>query len=392
MYRKTYAKINNNILKNNVQEIITKYPDYQYYIGVVKNNAYNHGIKVVNSLIEGGINYLAVSSLEEALSIRQENKKIPILILEPISIEFISLAISNQITITIESLSYLEDLLKQNISSLLKVHFKIDSGMNRLGFKDKQELNKAYKQINSCDNLVLEGIYTHFATNGRYDKQYDNQIAKLKYLLSDIDLNNIPIVHFDRSLTFVSHHKIKETNAIRLGIIMYGFSGSILPDMSFKGKLRALKRKLYLKKHNISPTISSNDLNLKTAFSLYSTVMSLRSVKANEVVGYNTYQVKEDGYIATIPIGYADGVTTKFKYVSINQKRYEIISDTMDMLMVLVDNSVQLNDIVEIFGENISIKEVTNRLNTNAYHLFNQISTRVVRLHIIEDEEKEIKY
>ena len=71
MYRKTYARIDGGILENNVKEIIKKYDKYKYYIGVVKNNAYHHGIKVINNLIQGGVNYLAVSSLEEALSVRK---------------------------------------------------------------------------------------------------------------------------------------------------------------------------------------------------------------------------------------------------------------------------------------------------------------------------------
>ena len=79
MYRKTYALIDLDVLKNNIKNIKEVYNDYKYYIGVVKGNAYGHGDYIVNSLIESGINYLAVSSLEEAISIREYNKDIPIL-------------------------------------------------------------------------------------------------------------------------------------------------------------------------------------------------------------------------------------------------------------------------------------------------------------------------
>ena len=78
MYRKTYAQIDNKVLTDNVKKIIKKYNNYKYYIGVVKANAYGHGDYIVNDLIKGGINYLAVSSLEEAISIRKFNKEIPI--------------------------------------------------------------------------------------------------------------------------------------------------------------------------------------------------------------------------------------------------------------------------------------------------------------------------
>ena len=91
MYRSTFVEIDNNKLKNNVKEIIKKYHKYKYYIGVVKANAYGHGDYIVNDLIASGINYLAVSSLEEAISIRKYNKEIPILCLEPINIKYLTI-------------------------------------------------------------------------------------------------------------------------------------------------------------------------------------------------------------------------------------------------------------------------------------------------------------
>ena len=90
MYRNTYVKINNETLTSNVKKIVKFYNSYKYYIGVVKANAYGHGDYIVNDLIKGGINYLAVSSLEEAISIRKYNKKIPILVLEPINLKYIN--------------------------------------------------------------------------------------------------------------------------------------------------------------------------------------------------------------------------------------------------------------------------------------------------------------
>ncbi len=393
MYRLSYALINNDILKDNVKEITTKYNDYKYYIGVVKNNAYNHGINIVNSLIQGGCNYLATSSLEEALNVRHENALIPILVLEPINLEYMDLVIKNNITITIDSLDYLQKLIKLNLKKKIKVHFKLDVGMNRLGFKDKKELDKAYKLINEDNNLELEGIFSHFATNGYYDIYYDQSLNKIKELLKDIDLSKIPILHFDRSNTLVSHPKIPFATGVRLGIIMYGFNGSVKKDNSFKGKLRAIKRDWYLKKNNISRTIDTNDLKLKTAFTLYSRVISVRKVIKGERVGYNaSYEVEEDAYIATVALGYADGVTKQFGKVIINDKSYPIVSDSMDMIMVLVDKSVKVDDEVEIFGDKIKVKDVCKRLKINSYHLFNQITNRVPRIHIEGNKKTEIKY
>lgn len=393
MYRKTYAKIDGNILEENVKEIKKKYNAYEYYIGVVKNNAYGHGMKVVQNLIRGGINYLAVSSLEEALMVRKYTTDTPILVLEPIPLDFVDDAINSKITLTVESVDYLKNLNKIDLPYELKIHLKLDTGMNRLGIKTSKEVKEAVKIISKNDRLFLEGIYTHFATTGVNDFYYDRQVEKFLELTSEIDISSIPIVHLDRSLTFVTHEKLAFANGVRLGISLFGFSGSRTLGSGFKATLRKIKRNRYLKKYHISPSILENDLKLKTAFSLYSNVMSLRKVQKGEVVGYNaSYQVKEEGIIATIPIGFADGVTKEFGVVAIRNKKYPIVADAMDMIMVLVDNDVKIKDKVEIFGDTITINETKRRLNTNAQHLFNRITTRVPRVHVDGKDEVEIKY
>ena len=154
MYRKTFIEINlDNIIKN-VKTIIKKYPDYKYYIGMVKSNAYGHGMYVINEMINNGINYLAVSNLEEALDIRRFNKDIPVLCVEPIELDSIDVAIKNNVTITIHDIDYFKKINDQ-IKKKIKVHIKIDTGMNRLGIKDKDEFNEIVKLIKENDNIYL---------------------------------------------------------------------------------------------------------------------------------------------------------------------------------------------------------------------------------------------
>ena len=392
MQRKTYAVISGTRIQENVQEIIEEYKDYKYYIGVVKNNAYHHGMRCILDMIEGGVNYLAVSSLEEALHVRKYSQEIPVLCLEPISLECIDDAINANITLTIESLHYLKKLVKNDLYANLKIHLAIDSGMNRLGFKTREELNEAIKIIKENKRLILEGIYTHFATSGVVDPIWDIQLEKFQKITSDIDLSTIPIVHLGRSLTLVNHKKIPFANAIRLGIIIYGFSQSKPIGTGLKGKLRMLKMRYLQKKNHCSPTTIQNNLELKTAMSLYSEVMSIREVKENDYVGYDSYKISEDGYIMTIPIGYADGVTKDFGSVYIKGEYCNIVSDCMDMIMVFSKKKCKIGDQVEIFGEHISIKTICQKCNINAYHLFNQISNRVPRVHISKNRKEEIIY
>ena len=387
MYRNTYVKIDNSVLTDNVKKIIDKYDNYKYYIGVVKANAYGHGDYVVNDLIKGGINYLAISSLEEAISIRKYNKEIPILVLEPISQEHLNVVEDNNISITIESLDYAKSLLKNKLKHQLKVHIKLDTGMNRLGIKNREEVEKTISILKENKDIFIEGIYTHLATSGINDIYYDKSIAKFKELTSNIDLSQIPIVHLNRSITLVHHKTYNFETGVRLGIIMYGFNQSIPSPTG----LRKLKRNLLVKKLGISDSILSNNLDLHTAFSLYSEVISLRQVKKGEFVSYGAnYIAKEDIIVATIPIGYNDGMKQGMKYVSINNKLYELVGDIcMDMITVRVDNNVKLNDKVEIFGNNISIKDVSIRTNSNAYHILTGITNRVPRLY---SDNTEIKY
>ncbi len=384
MYRKTYALIDLDVLENNVKDIVQKYP-YKYYFGVVKANGYGHGDYIVNSLIKGGINYLAASSLEECLSVRKRNKDIPILCLEPINHEYLNICTENNITITIPDMEYFKEL---DTSLKLKAHIKIDSGMNRLGFKDKNEVKKVFDALQTS-NMKLEGIYTHFATSGIWDKHWDDALQNFKDLTSLIDLAKIPIIHLGRSLTLVNHPKPDFANGIRLGIALYGFA----QKMAEPTGLRLIKRNLYLKKHHISPVSLSNDLNLKTALTLRSEIMCIKNVKKGEYIGYGAkYVANEDIKIGLMPIGYADGLLKQNEghTVNINGKAYPIVGEiAMDMATIKIDDSVKLHDEVIIY-DNLSKR--AHELGVNAYGLLTAITNRVPRVYKEKNNYTEIKY
>ncbi len=381
MYRNTYVLIDEDILEQNVKTIKEAYNDYQYYIGVVKNDAYHHGLDAVGALIKGGINYLAVSSLDEAVALRCKYPKIPILCLEPISLDFLEEIIKYNVTITVESLEYAKKLCELPKKEKIKVHLALDTGMHRLGFGDPESLKEAYSLINETNHLFIEGLYSHFATSGVMDNYYDYQVKQFLEITKDLYLEAIPIVHMGRSLSLVQHEKLNFCNGIRLGIIMFGFNGSLDKGLSLKSQVNAWKRKYLQKKFNISPTITKNSLDLKTAFTLYTSIISRREVKAGDYVGYQfAYKVLKKGYIYTLAIGYADGVDASFRYVLINKKKCLIVADCMDMLMVYSESFYDVDTPVEIFGEQRSVKNVSQTLKMNAYHVFNQISHRVPRV------------
>ena len=154
MYRKSFVEINLNNLKYNINRIINSIPGYKYYFGVCKADAYGHGIKAIETIINSGCNYLAVATLDEALEIRTINNDIPILCLGIIDKEYINICSKNDITITISNLNYIKSLKKDK---KLKVHIKINTGMNRLGVNNKKEFNKIYSIAKN--NFILEGLY-----------------------------------------------------------------------------------------------------------------------------------------------------------------------------------------------------------------------------------------
>ena len=348
MYRKTYANIYLKNIKDNVNKIIEKYNNYKYYIGVVKADCYGHnGYEVVKSIIDGGCNYLAVSSLDEALEIR-EYFDIPILCLGVINSKYISICEENNIDITVTNLDYLKEIKDSSVN----IHIKIDTGMNRLGVKEKEEFNTMIEIIKNS-NLNLKGIYTHIyeATN---KKSVDKQIDVFKNITSDIDLNKIDIVHIAQSDTLINYPKINFCNGCRLGIIMYGLTDS--------------------------------EIDLKNTIELVSEIIEIKKLKKGDSVSYNsTYKSSDDELIGIVCIGYADGVNRHLKgsYVYINNKKCEIVGNIcMDMLMVRIDESVKLNDIVYIYKEINHIKDLSNYLDTIPYELICNISKRVERKYI----------
>lgn len=361
--RNTYALINLEYLKNNIIDIRNNFP-YQYYLGVIKAKAYGHGWDVIPTMEKAGINYFCVATLEEAIEARKYTK-IPILCFGYINTKDINLVIKNHITLSIISYNYYQEL--KEINPKIKIHLKINSGMNRFGIKDKEELEMI---INDHTNMEIEGIYTHLATSGVNDYYYDKQIKNFEEITSAIDLSKIKIVHLFNSLAVARHAKLKYANGVRLGLMMYGFTYRIN-----ESKFTKIKKKIFPKK--ISPTMLTNNLHLEKVLSLYSEVIQINHVKKGEFVGYRaSFIAQNDTIIAIIPIGHADGITKVYKEVMINQKKYPIISICMDYIMVEIDNSVKVHDQVDILNNQLTISNIKE---DSPHHVLVSISERVKR-------------
>lgn len=353
--RNTYMEVDLKALKENVKKIIRANSEYKYYIGVVKADCYGQGDGYpAKAIVEAGCNYLAVATLDEGLVIRRKIKDIPILCLGIIPYDYIDACKLNDITVTIPSLEYIKELEENDIDcSELKVHLKVNTGMNRLGMNTAEDVKEAIKKAKKM-HMIIEGIYTHLY-NAENEAIYDMQTQKFKEIIEKADAKNIPIIHMSASEGLMDYEKEDFVNGCRLGIVMYGFT-------------------------------DHQEFNLKTTARLISEVEQIHELKKGETVGYGgTYEAKEDGEkIAVVPIGYADGVIRKNKgrNVYINDKEYEIVGNIcMDMLFVKIDDDVKLHDKVFILKDNKHILEVSNYLDTIPYEVLCEVGKRVKRVY-----------
>ena len=350
MYRNTYVEVNLDNISSNVSKIISKYNNYDYYFGVVKADSYGHySNKVVRSVIDGGCNYLAVSSLEEALEIRKEIRDIPILVLGIVDVEFIDVCIKNRITITISSKEYVEMLVYYPDVAGLKVHLKVNSGMNRLGFNNTEDFLFSYNTLID-NNIIVEGIYSHI-----YDPLNEENTNKQISLFKEfVDLVKVDIVHLFASDALLKYDKVDFCNGVRLGIAMYGLQ-------------------------------EVDGIELDNTFKLISEVIQINE-NITGTLGYGgTYDIKPGDRIAIIPIGYADGYIRKNKgnYVYINDNKYQIVGNIcMDMSFVLVDSNVKVWDKVYLIKDNEHLREIAKYLDTIPYEVICLISKRVERRYI----------
>ena len=349
MYRHTYVEVNLNNISSNIKKIINRCNNYEYYFGVVKADSYGHySNKVVDTIISSGINYLAVATLDEALEIRKDIKDIPILILGIVDLKYIDICINNNITICLSNKEYVEELNKIDNINNLKVHFKINTGMNRLGFSNIDDFKYSYDLIK--DKINVEGIFSHI-----YNAVNKEDTYKQVYLFKVYsDLVDVKIRHLFASDALLLYDRPDFCNGCRLGISMYGIS-------------------------------EAKDIELDTTFKLISEVIQINE-EVSGTLGYNgTYNIREGDRIAVIPIGYADGFIRKNKgnYVYINDNKYQIIGNIcMDMLFVLVDSNVKVGDKVFLIRDNEHLKEISDYLDTIPYEVLCSISKRVPRVYI----------
>lgn len=335
-------------------------------ICVIKDNAYGLGIEnILPILLENKCDYFAVAYIEEAvkiqkllenLKLKNQNSKIKVMSLNYVKPENVGYAIRNNIELTVFNFSQLLDYLKildeffENMT--LKIHIKVNSGMNRLGFDENEilELVKIVKKYNlnnkSKNRLEIISIFSHIS-DAENQAETEKQVEKYEKILKIFSQNNVRYrySHLQASPLLFKYGKKYNYDFARIGMALYG----------------------------MEPL--STDVGLLDVITVKSKIINIRNVKKNDKVSYGSKGiVKHDSKIGIVAIGYAHGLQKQIEnsgeaYVLVNGQKAKIIGEIcMDMIFVDLTNieNVKMNDEVVIIGsqenaENGIVKKITLR-------------------------------
>lgn len=371
-----WVEINLDNIKHNVDNVKKSLTKDTRLCCVVKADAYGHGAVEVSKFLEkNGVDFFSVARLEEGLELIKAGIKSTILCMGYIDNPRIQYAIDNNIRITVYSL----EMAKQ-ISELAKIsdkkayiHIKIDTGMSRIGFLVNDSSINDIKDIFKLDNLIVEGIYTHFAKSDEKDKSptYE-QINKFNYVVDELKKYNlnIPIKHVSNSAGILDLRDC-DFNMVRLGISLYGSYPS--EDVS-------------------------REISLKTALELKTKISNIKTIPKGTSVSYaGKYTAEKDTKIATFPIGYADGFprTQKNPKAYINGKLVNIVGRIcMDQTMAEIpdDLDVKMEDEVILIGDidGIRIGDISEKMQTIDHEILCCITKRVNRVYLTKDNKYSI--
>lgn len=173
LHRDAWVEIHLDRIENNIRQIKEYLPPSVKLMAAVKADAYGHGdLQIARIALISGADALAVSVLSEALYLRKNGIKAPILVLTPILPSDVNIAVEYDLSITVFQPSWLKEMRLYKVGKKpLKVHLKIDTGLGRIGISNKEELESILSLLSKRD-IVVEGIYTHFATANREDPSY----------------------------------------------------------------------------------------------------------------------------------------------------------------------------------------------------------------------------
>lgn len=380
-YRDTWVEISLDAIEHNTKVFKSNLSDQTKLMAVVKADGYGHGaVEISKVALANGAEYLGVAFLDEAMDLRMNGINAPILILGYTPEYGVATAITSNITMTVFTEEDLEIIIKvaNQLNKKAKIHLKVDTGMSRIGCNSLEVCLTLAKRLAHENNVELEGIFTHFAdadnhTDSSYTlKQYKTFKSFIK-ALEDINIS-VPIKHCCNSAGTI-HYPELHLDMVRVGISLYGLRPA--------------------------PNMDMQNFQLIQAMTFKTRVSSVKNQKAGTPISYGcTYIPKEDAVIATLPVGYADGLSRLLSNcgrVIINNQYVSIVGRIcMDQTMTDVTNqSVNRTDEVILFGysedEFISVDELAKEMGTINYEVVCLIGKRVPRLYKRSEEILQVR-
>lgn len=366
----SWAEIDLGALKRNLAEIRKLLNPVTMMMTVVKANAYGHGVsQIAKTCLENGANYLAVANLKEALELRRENIKAPILVLGVVPEEQTDLLINNDIEATVVDMKSAQIYSQAaNPDHPARLHIKLDTGMGRIGFQVNDESAEIIKRIQQLPNISLQGIFSHFATADMLDKDFSHQQLQgfNDFILCLEDLGiNIPVKHMANSAAIMDMPET-QFNMVRSGIIMYG---------------------LYP-----SEQVQKENLLLEPVMRLKTRISFIKVLPEGRSVSYcRTYFTSRDTVVATVPIGYADGYSRLLSnkaWATIRGQKVPLIGNVcMDQCMFDVTGveGVKTGDEMILFGkpeDGITADDLAQLMGTINYEIVCAVGPRIPRVYI----------
>lgn len=362
---RTVLEINLSSFENNIQYFRSLLKPETKLMVMVKAFSYGSGTyEIANFLQLKNVDYLAVAIADEGIELRKAGIKVPILILNP-DIEKLDILTEYALEPEIYNFRILDAFykaIKNKVTNPYPVHIKLNTGMNRLGFGEN-EIDELLQKLENYDQIFVKSVFSHLVGSG--DVQFDDftkqQISKftifaekidqkicynfIKHILNSGGIERFPDAQFDM---------------VRLGIGLYGIG-------------------------------AKTDSPLKNISKLKTTIVQKIKVKAGETVGYNRAgKVEKDSVIATLPIGYADGLSRKLGngvgQVRVKNKFALIIGNIcMDLTMIDITGiEAGEGDEVIVFDEEHSVELLAKQLGTIPYEILTSISQRVKRVYVWE--------
>lgn len=371
--RPTWAEINLENLAFNFHSVKNFVGEKIKYMAIVKAGAYGHGaVECAKKLEREGIDWFGVALPEEGLELRNAGITKLILCLGGFWNGQEKLLLNHQLTPVIYQIEKAEqfDRAAKSAGMVADIHVKIDTGMGRIGIRF-DEVQNFVQKLKEFANLRVEGIMTHFAAadNLRENDFTDVQIERFYQAVKIFEENGFRPIYKDlaNSPGAVAHENSR-SNMVRLGGVLYGLGGDVLPKEIEKPEL-------------------------KPVLSLHTKITHLKKVPKGETLGYSrTFRTEKDSLIATIPIGYQDGYCRSLSNIGraiVNGKFAKIVGRvSMDWTILDVTDipDIKFDDEVILIGENnklqVSAEELAEKTGTISYEITCGISRRVTRRYV----------